>query len=347
LQSRGNAREPESGSVEPALAHVASLLQGGRDREALAFAADRARETGDMRLVREMMRLRNQTYQRGVGRPDWPPAIPDLFPDKGVPDITAADLSTELLGSAILHHGAIIVRGLLAEPLMGELRAGADKAISLATRSRAGDETATCSPWYCHVPDSETFDLNVARAFAELDASAVLAGDSPILFEKIRERYEAMGVFRAVEGYLGERPMLSLAKTVLRRVPANNGSEWHQDGAFLGADTRVVNLWLTLSDCGVDAPGLEIVAGRLERILPVGTGDAQFDWSVGPSVVAGEIDPALIQSPVFKAGDAMLFDHLFLHRTGVRPTMTKTRYAVEAWMFAPSTFPTENFALMV
>ena len=42
--------------------------------------------------------------------------------------------------------------------------------------------------------------------------------------------------------------------------------------------------------------------------------------------------------PVFEAGDALLFDHLFLHRTAVDPGMTRDRYAVEAWFLAPSTY---------
>ena len=46
--------------------------------------------------------------------------------------------------------------------------------------------------------------------------------------------------------------------------------------------------------------------------------------------------------PVFDAGDALLFNQLTLHRTGVSPEMTRDRYAVEAWFFAPSTYPHEQ-----
>ncbi len=42
--------------------------------------------------------------------------------------------------------------------------------------------------------------------------------------------------------------------------------------------------------------------------------------------------------PHFRAGDAMLFDML-LHRTAVGPEMTRERYAMETWLFAPSTYP--------
>ena len=40
-----------------------------------------------------------------------------------------------------------------------------------------------------------------------------------------------------------------------------------------------------------------------------------------------------------RPGDAVLFDHLLLHRTGVDPSMTATRYATETWFFAPSAYP--------
>ena len=72
--------------------------------------------------------------------------------------------------------------------------------------------------------------------------------------------------------------------------------------------------------------------------MDTGTAGADFEWSVGDSVVE-EVSGGELARPVFRAGDAMLFDHLFLHRTGSDPSMTKTRYAVETWFFAPSAYP--------
>ena len=142
-----------------------------------------------------------------------------------------------------------------------------------------------------------------------------------------------------VTEYLGERPALSVNKGTLRRAAPKVGTEWwHQDGAFLGAGIRSLNIWLSLNDSGVDAPGLEVVSKRLERIVDAGTEGADFDWSVSDAVVAREAGDS-IASPIFKAGDALLFDHLNLHRTGTTPEMTKTRYATETWFFAPSAYP--------
>jgi hypothetical protein len=49
----------------------------------------------------------------------------------------------------------------------------------------------------------------------------------------------------------------------------------------------------------------------------------------------------------FKAGDAILFDEMNLHRTSSSPNFTKDRYAIEAWFFAPSCYPLDQLPLMV
>ncbi len=42
--------------------------------------------------------------------------------------------------------------------------------------------------------------------------------------------------------------------------------------------------------------------------------------------------------PVFEAGDALIFDHLNLHRTAIDPGMEHDRHAIETWLFSPSTY---------
>ena len=49
----------------------------------------------------------------------------------------------------------------------------------------------------------------------------------------------------------------------------------------------------------------------------------------------------------FLPGDALLFDHLFLHRTGAPPGIRKPRYAIESWFFAPSAYPAQQVPLML
>ncbi len=109
-----------------------------------------------------------------------------------------------------------------------------------------------------------------------------------------------------------------------------------------------MNVWLALSDCGVDASGLDVVAQRLPYVVQTGSHGAYFDWSVGQGMVDVLAEGgAPVVSPAFKAGDALLFDHLLLHRTGITPAMTKSRWAVESWFFAPSFYPMRQVPLLV
>ena len=178
---------------------------------------------------------------------------------------------------------------------------------------------------------------------------AELASDSPRgLFNLINCLQDA-GITDMVTEYLGERPALSVRKTSLRQVPKDVNAEhgWHQDGAFLGHGIRTVNVWIALTDCGVDAPSLDMVPRRLPGIVPTGTEGAAFDWSVSQLAVrdaAGDTPPVRLQ---FREGDAIIFDEMNLHRTAGGPGMTKDRFAIEAWFFAPSCYPLEQLPIMV
>ena len=92
--------------------------------------------------------------------------------------------------------------------------------------------------------------------------------DAPRMLFELMELVEDTGIGALIEAFLGERPALSANKCTLRRVPIDTNTNWHQDGAFLGREVRSLNLWLALSPCGVDAPGLDIVPQRFDRILP-------------------------------------------------------------------------------
>jgi hypothetical protein len=159
-----------------------------------------------------------------------------------------------------------------------------------------------------------------------------------MLFELL-DLLEETGLTDLVTAHLGERPALSANKCTLRRVPVESNTEWHQDGAFLGATAPTLNVWLSLSHCGVDAPGLDILPQRLDEVVATGTEGALFDWSVSPAVVADLATRTPCVRPRFQPGDALLFDQLLLHRTAVSPGMTRERHAIETWHFAPSRYP--------
>ena len=117
----------------------------------------------------------------------------------------------------------------------------------------------------------------------------------------------------------------------------------------MGTSLRTVNVWIALTDCGgpdSDAPALDVVPRRFDDLVERGTHGALFDTFVGQAVVEREAGVLGIERPRFAAGDALLFDDLFLHATAVTPSMTKERYAIESWFFAPSSFPPDQVPLV-
>lgn len=279
-------------------------------------------------------------------RPDWPPEFADPSPDEtGLPVIDAAALTAEVLGGAILHHGALWVRGLVDRERATSLQQDIDKVFAARDAFQAGARVEETLPWYAHAPMDQA--LAASRDWVESGGGAWTADLPRMLFDLI-DLFNDRGVIDVIAAVLGERPALSIGKSTLRRVPHTTNTDWHQDGAFLGDDVRTVNCWLSLSDCGVDAPGLDVVARRLPYVMQAGSHGAYFDWSVGPGMIdLLQQGGATVVSPVFAAGDALLFDQLMLHRTGVRPGMTQSRWAVESWFFAPSSFPMDQAPIVI
>ena len=166
------------------------------------------------------------------------------------------------------------------------------------------------------------------------------AADSPKLMFEMFEAFDRCGLRRVIHDYLKEVPAISIEKCTLRRVLPDSDSAWHQDGAFLGR-VRALNVWLSLSRCGDEAPGLDIVPERLEEIVPTGTDGATFNWSVSPQVVEEVTARTGVVRPIFEPGDAILFDEMNLHSTAADPSMPNPRYAIESWFFGLSGFPAE------
>jgi hypothetical protein len=160
------------------------------------------------------------------------------------------------------------------------------------------------------------------------------------------ELFRAAGVPRLVAGYLGEEPLWSVQKTTLRKAEPAVGGAWHQDGAFMG-QVRSLNLWLALSRCGDEAPGLDIVPRRLDHLVTTQTDEAMLSYQVSQRVAEEAAGDRPIVRPVFEPGDALFFDELFLHQTGSDPAMPKPRFAIENWFFGASGFPAEFAPLAV
>lgn len=329
------------------LAEAQRLVEAGNFRKAIDLATAANRGLGAPELERKIMSWRVNGFPSmdHANRPEpWPQRYPDPFPGKrGVMEVDFADLNLAILGGALQHHGALLVRGLTSSAQAKMFQSGIDRA--MAARELQADDVSRdeIGSWYAETP------LDTATGTMRGWGGSVWLADSPRMMYEVLDHYEKRGITGLIADYLQEPLTLSIGKSTLRRVdPGGNEHDWHQDGAFLGKQVRTVNVWLSLSDCGVDAPGLDIVGDRLPGIVETGTQGAAFEWSVGRGVVADLAKQGIpIVSPTFRPGDALLFDQLMLHRTAVRPEMTKTRYAIECWFFTPSTFPLEQGPLIV
>jgi hypothetical protein len=344
------APEPTALDVEALLAEADAIVASEGALAALDRLRAANREAHDPRVDAEVLRLRHQaftTLPAASGRAVWPPEVEDRFAGvDGCPEVTVDELDADLLASAVTNHGCLLVRGLVSPDM-------ADRLVqTIDTSFRACDEPGSAA-----APANGDWPSSWYRPFQPLpeypgpkeghrgwvrSAGGVLAADSPPAFETMVSAFEQAGLREVIGGYLGERPILSVDKCTLRRVPLDLGhAEWHQDGSFLGDGIRTLNVWLALTPCGGDlpSPGLDLVPRRLDAIVPTGTEGAWFDWSVSPLVVEEVAADAPVIRPEFGAGDALLFDDLFLHRTALPPGLTEERYAIESWFFAESTYP--------
>jgi len=345
------ARRDRPASVQRLLVDADRAEVEGRYADAIDLLCSLNRQGSTPDVEVRLVRLRHLAFAELDRRTEveaWPPQLPDLFPEvAGPPEVARDQLGTDVLGSALVNHGALLVRGLLARDQLGRIRDGIDRAFAGRDEWEL-DRTIDAAPWFVPFVLPDGTELN--REFVR-KGGAVWTADSPRVLFELLEAYRAAGLDEIITGYLGERPAVSLRKFTLRRVPGDiERADWHQDGAFLGDDVRSVNVWVALTECGdgAEAPGLELVARRVPRVLETGTEGAMFNWSIGPGTVDRtllEIDAPLIR-PRFQPGDALIFDDLLVHRTAFAPGLTRDRYAIESWFFAPSRFPDDQIPLV-
>jgi hypothetical protein len=302
----------------------------------------------DPAIERELVDLRVQAFHLAPHTPPpltaWPPTqrVPlptDALAHSGIPEISALQLNADVLATAVLDHGALLIRNFVPPDFQTRLRHDIEQAVEKRNYRVAGGEVDKNDPYYS--PSAylnAQYKLGVGRKFIA-DTGGVWAADSPRGLFDVMELYRELQLKTLLTNYFGEAPCVSVKKWVLRRVdPIAGEADWHQDGAFMGREVRSMNLWIALSDCGGDSinPSIDIVPRRFEDIVQTGTDGARFEWTVGPSYVEKNFSDTPWVRPAFKAGDALFFDHMNLHRTAWAPHITGRRYAIECWFFAAS-----------
>ncbi|HSO98718.1 MAG TPA: hypothetical protein VLP43_07180 [Solirubrobacteraceae bacterium] len=306
-------------------------LLTGRNRQ----AASRDNE-------RRLLELRHQLGIRRVGasadtrhpEPDAA-ALPTVA--SGLPEISAPEVTPELLRAGILRDGCLLVRGLIDRDQALAFAAQIDR--SFVERETGDTGSPPANGYYEEFEPEPGSGQPIGREWIRM-GGGVLAVDAPMLTFEMMEMFEQAGLPALVRGYLGEPPLISAQKTTLRKADPSVPGAWHQDGAFMGP-VRALNLWLSLSRCGDEAPGLDIVPRRLDDFVTAGTDEAMLDYQVSQRAAENAAGDRPILRPIFEPGDALFFDELCLHKTGSDPAMGKPRYAIESWFFGGSAFPTE------
>lgn len=336
-------------------AKTTPLEQNGAGSSAAAALVDKMDQLkeraggGDEAALAELVRARYRAGAALIDAPSEPAPYPDPahdLPDQvpgALPELTADELTPERLRGAVLRDGCVVIRELIARDRAADLNDQVERLYA-----QHGDLEASTADggadYELFVPDAEHQLLERPWVRA---AGGVWLVDAPRLMYEILDLYDRAGVSRVVSEYLGGPLVLSVNKSTLRRAEANKSNiDWHQDGAFMG-DVRTLNVWLSLSDCGENAPGLLMVPRRIDEIVETGTPGARFDWSVSPSVAEAQAGSGGVIHPSFGPGDAVIFDNFFLHATWVHPDMPERRNAVEAWFFSPLAFPREYVPIAV
>ncbi len=299
------------------------------------------RAGADPLVQRRLLWLRHLAGIRELDRagpePEYPQPDASGLPayDGGLPEVSPAALSPGLLRAGILRDGCLLVRGLIDRTVA--LRFADEIETAFRARDRF-DEAGQAAPGYYEefTPDSR-FDPYLGRPWIKM-GGGVYAADSPRLSFQMIELFGAADLPALVSSYLGEPALISVHKSTLRKADPSVPGAWHQDGAFMGP-VRSLNLWLSLSRCGDEAPGLNVVPRRLDDYVPTATEEATLDMQVSQRKAVQAAGERGVIRPIFEPGDALFFDELFLHQTGSEPTMPRPRYALESWFFGPSKFP--------
>jgi hypothetical protein len=319
-------------------------------RARLAELIDASR---DSRSVESDWEIRRYRHLVGAEALKSPPLRPELIepaaesPARGVeskcPEIEAADLTPELLRAAILEGGCLLVRNLMPQEEARDIAGGIETAFTtrLDLREKGGRDEAG---FYDELVPEPEYEVE-KRDWIE-QGGGVLAADSPKLLIDMLDAFDRAGLPDVIEGYLGETPLISADKCTLRKANPDVTGAWHQDGRFMG-DVRAMNVWIALSRCGDEAPGMDLVPTRLEDYVATGTEGTWLPDQVSDAVAEEAAGQIGIVRPIFNPGDALLFDDLFLHQTGSDPSMPKPRYAIESWFFGASAFPSIYVPLAV
>jgi len=239
-----------------------------------------------------------------------------------LPEIEHCDLDVQNLAGGLLFHGALVVRGFFTRDDVALLQSHLES--MLAAR-----------------------DTTVAEGVA-LGYFSV----SPLALADLLTIYRSRGFSDTLRTYLGGRPVMHAHRIKLTRNARAAGLPWHQDGAYYLGQCHSVNAWVALTEVGANCPGLDIIPRRLDEVLGF-TPEMLANLDRPPALtylkdrppqpLSDILDKTRASTPILDPGDAVLFDEMTLHRTGVAPWKVPSRDLATTWFFAPSRYPRTDY----
>lgn len=325
------------GSTDELLAEIERRTAANRENR------DREEEYRLLRL-RHLAGIRLMDEAKGSS-PSDPEADASRLPEAaGLPDVSPQDLTPGLLRAGIMRDGSVLVRGLVDPD--EALRFADEIDRTFAERDRHDDGQGEGNGYYREFEPDPRFWAPMSRPWIK-EGGGVLATDSPMLTFDMLDLFDRVGLSQLAKDYLGEPVAISAQKTTLRKASPQVPGAWHQDGAFMG-EVRALNVWLSLSRCGDEAPGLDIVPRRLDEFVTSGGEGTFLSYQVSDKDAAEAAGPDHpIIRPVFEPGDVLLFDDKCLHQTASDPSMPNPRFAIESWFFGVSAFPNDYAPIAV
>ena len=239
----------------------------------------------------------------------------------------AAGLDAEECAGALREHGTVLVRGVMPKHLFPPIIDDVEGYFRWLTKGERLQEVALYASY------GNIFFATAADFGSQSLMNVLYHLMAPPMSEALYTYFQA------------ERISVFLGYSFIRRhwrTDTMSLSPFHQDSVAVPVPAPMLSCWVPLTRCGVTAPGLEVVAQRLDTALPITDKPAT-------NHVRMEIDAALVERhygenlwhPEFDAGDAMLFDSKCVHRTHVTEAMSAVRYSVELRFVATSLAPPE------
>lgn len=224
-------------------------------------------------------------------------------------------IDLDAAAAGLRRHGVLKLKGLL-DP-------DAISAVGAAARDLYDERDARVAAGEC-LPAPER-QSHLRRTLA---LGGIVAGGRPAA-----DLLDCPAIRALAELHLGEPPRLDPNSYVRALIPGSQiqALPFHQDQSIL--QTPLLNVWIPLAECGVHAPGLElVVTDRRDLLAMAGPPDHAVPVErarIDERLVLEVFGPGALWRPTLDPGDVLVFAGTTIHRSHVTPQMTRPRLSVE------------------